>query len=158
MEARQETGRVPLNRLAPARAEAQGSDDERVSPGGALAHGTRARYKSGCRCTRCRAANAAYWRRWHIQTRAGRPLLGARVSAVEAHRLIKIMRAEWIEKRRLAAALGISPKNLARLSHQRTISLRMWLKIRRLYRQCMRAPAPSEVLTGEAGRNGLENR
>lgn len=125
-----------------------------------MTHGTRAIYRAGCRCSHCRAANAAYWQSWHLATLKGRPLLGARVSAVEAHRLLKIMRAEWLTKRRLAVALGIRFKDLARLSHRHTISVRMLLKIRRLYRRFMLEGDPATgrpVETVKTIPHGLEN-
>lgn len=119
-----------------------------------MIHGTRRTYqRDGCRCTPCRAANAAYWRSWHQAKVSGRPLLGARISAVEAHRLIKVIRAEWETREALAKALG-RHHDLARLTQQRTISLRMLLKIRRLYRRFMVEP----LLDTGAPPHELDNR
>jgi hypothetical protein len=51
-----------------------------------LIHGARRTYRRDCRCVACRAANARYWCAWWTAKQGGRPLLGARISAVEAQR------------------------------------------------------------------------
>jgi hypothetical protein len=105
-------------------------------------HGTRATYRTGCRCTPCRAANAGYWRTWRTASQTGRPRLGARVSAVEAQRLIRLLLIEWRALRRaksaLSEALGLQ-HNLPRLTEQDQITLRTELRIRQFYRSRMLA-------------------
>lgn len=96
-------------------------------------HGTRNEYRAGCRCTPCRAANAEYWQRWYLAHKAQKPLLGSRVRAVEAQRLLRLILRERYQKGRLAQALG-RHHDLARLSQQSMISLRTFLKVRRFYR------------------------
>ena len=98
-----------------------------------LTHGNRSTYRRGCRCTRCRAANARYWRFWWTAKKHGRRLLGARISAVEAHRVIALLKRDWLSRMELARALGI-PHSLARLTRQDMVTLRTELKVRRLYR------------------------
>jgi hypothetical protein len=102
-----------------------------------MTHGTRATYRTGCRCTPCRAANAGYWRAWWTATQTGQRPLGARVSAVEAQRLIRLLLIEWRTLRRaksaLSDALGLQ-HNLPRLTEQDQITLRTELKVRRFYR------------------------
>ena len=107
-----------------------------------MTHGTRPTYRTGCRCTPCRAANAAYWRAWHAAHHTGRPRLGARVSAVEAQRLIRLLLIEWRAQRGakglLSAARGLR-RHLARLRQQDRVTLRTELKIRQFYRARMLA-------------------
>jgi hypothetical protein len=107
-----------------------------------MTHGTRATYRTGCRCTPCRAANATYWRAWHVAHQTGRPRLGARVSAVEAQRLIRLLLIEWRAQHRaksaLSEALGLQ-RNLPRLREQDRITLRTELRIRQFYRSRMLA-------------------
>jgi hypothetical protein len=104
-------------------------------------HGTRARYRHGCRCLPCKAANARALTDWRRARKAGRVPLGALVPAVEAHRIIKVLRAEWQTKAALARDLG-RHHDLARLSQQDMITVRMLLRIRYLYRVRMLEPGP----------------
>jgi hypothetical protein len=105
-------------------------------------HGHRISYRTGCRCTPCRAANAAYWRAWRATVQTGRPRLGARVSAVEAQRLIRLLLIEWRASRAaktlLSQALGLR-HNLHRLTQQDRVTLRTELRIRQFYRWRMLA-------------------
>ena len=107
-----------------------------------MTHGTRATYRTGCRCTPCRAANATYWRTWWTAQQTGRPRLGARISAVEAQRLIRLLLIEWRTLRRaksaLSEALGLQ-HNLPRLTEQDQITVRTELRIRQFYRSRMLA-------------------
>jgi hypothetical protein len=97
------------------------------------AHGTRGTYKAGCRCTPCRAANAAYWSAWRAQRLTGRAPLGSLVSAVEAQRLIRQLLGERFAKTTLARALG-QASHLRRLQTAELITLRTALRVRRFYR------------------------
>lgn len=68
---------VPARNLTTARPVAppkRGAHLRLVHSRGRQPHGTRARYvKLGCRCSRCRAANAAYWRTWRRRPPAAVP-------------------------------------------------------------------------------------
>jgi hypothetical protein len=64
---------------------------------------------------------------------------GRSIPAVEAHRIIKVLRAEWQTKAALARDLG-RHHDLARLSQQDMITVRMLLRIRYLYRVRMLEP------------------
>lgn len=118
-------------------------------------HGTRSIYRAGCRCTRCRAANAAYVAAFRGARRTGRPLLHSRVSAVEAHRIVKVLRAEWVTRGALARALG-RHHDLARLTHQQRITLRTLLRIRHVYRTQMLEAQTPDSLTGQDDPHGLQ--
>jgi hypothetical protein len=97
-------------------------------------HGTRRRYQRlACRCTPCRAANAAYWSTWHAQRHKGLTPLKACVSAVEAQRLIRLILKERYRLMALAQSLGVH-HGLARLRGQRRVTLKTLLKVRRFYR------------------------
>jgi alpha-galactosidase len=118
-------------------------------------HGTRATYRTaGCRCTPCRAANAAYWRAWWTATQTGQRPLGARIPAAEAHRVLKLLRLEWPTLGALARALG-KHHDLARLRQARTITVRTELRLRQLYRTRVhehpdrrRTPRPDDIRMG----------
>lgn len=110
-------------------------------------HGTRARYLRRCRCTPCRAANAAYLAAWRTHRASGRALLGARMSALEAQHLIRLMLRERWTKHQLAKELGLG-RNLARLTHQDMIRLRTALKVRRFYRLRVADPSQPPFETG----------
>jgi hypothetical protein len=127
--------RQPDRRRLPTRNEQGGRRATDPEP----SHGTRVRYRRGCRCTACRAANAAYWTDWRKGKRGGRVPLGALISAAEAHRIIKVLRAEFLTRQRLAEALG-RHHDLARLTHQQMITVRTLLKVRRVYRTRMLEP------------------
>lgn len=70
-------------------------------------HGTRPRYRSGCRCGPCRYAQAD-------GRRAARPLGDAAV--VKEH--VRVLAAAGIGQRRLAALAGISARTLGRLLYE----------------------------------------
>ena len=67
-------------------------------------HGTRRRYKLGCRCLPCRAANATYVAAWA----RGEHRAHARVSAAPAKRRIQQMQIEGFTLAQIAADLGVS--------------------------------------------------
>lgn len=100
-------------------------------------HGTRARYRAGCRCLPCRAANAAYDAWLYQQHKIGKRPLGAAVPA----------RRAWEQARRLLIE-GFTPGELARLlgtvrvlrfsrQGRGRITLRTALKVQRIYRAFM---------------------
>jgi hypothetical protein len=93
-------------------------------------HGCRRTYQAQhCRCTPCRAANAAYvahLRRQHLQ---GHPPLGTLVPAGEARRFVRQLEAEGIPEPAIAATLGLASPRL-RLPRTGRITLRKALKIR----------------------------
>ena len=68
-------------------------------------HGTRAGYRSGCRCLPCKAAHAAYHRGWYRSTTQGKLLLGARVSAVA---VIRALEREGLSWRMMARQIGLT--------------------------------------------------
>lgn len=72
-----------------------------------MAHGTRSSYQLGCRCLRCRAAEAQYrtlLRRRHVM---GQVLAGAYVPAREARALIRRLLPDFLSRANLARALGL---------------------------------------------------
>jgi len=93
-------------------------------------HGTRRRYRHGCRCTRCRAANAdAQAKRRHAH-RHGATLLGAVVKATEARRRLQQLQAEQVP---IAQRLGLKCGRL-RL-HPDGVTVRRLLQLRWLCRE-----------------------
>lgn len=97
------------------------------------AHGTRARYRRGCRCLPCRSANAIYQQRYRLARQHGRRPLGARISAVETWRRIRQLKAERLTQAEIARRLGLK-RPLLQLDTD-VVTLRNAIKIRRLHRQ-----------------------
>lgn len=105
-------------------------------------HGTRAAYLrgvgpergpgKGCRCRACRVANAAYLQRYRQLRRAGTVLLGAKIAADNAKRLIEQLRREDLTKTAIAHALGLRSPGL---KVQNRITVRRLLKIKRVHRR-----------------------
>ena len=105
-------------------------------PLAAARHGTRACYQqSGCRCTPCRAANAAYEAQRAADKAAGKIRLGMIVNGAEAMKRIKQLKAEKISGRALNRLHGL--KNHAFVLHDGGITLRKLYRIRRTYRLFM---------------------
>jgi len=86
-----------------------------------MAHGTRANYQHGCRCTPCKAANAQYQLTYRGLCARNIPRPCAVVSSRPARRLLTGFRREWLSQYRLAHELGkashslrIQPKGITR--------------------------------------------
>jgi len=71
------------------------------------AHGRRRTYQRGCRCTPCRAANAAYVQAGRLGTRKPRPPL---VSAKDAKAHLKHLQAQGVGHRQAARLCGLSSR------------------------------------------------
>lgn len=100
-----------------------------------MTHGTRQAYKAGCRCMPCRAAEASY--RAHLRARhaAGKPILGARVSAAETWKRIRQLRPELGSNDAIAAALGLRKPSLSlHTGPDAMTTVRTLLRIKRLHR------------------------
>jgi hypothetical protein len=98
-------------------------------------HGTRANYKTGCRCLACRAANAAYIASLRARHRHQRPILGSHVPAAPAWRMVKSLGVEQITEADIAKAFGLKDPRLR--WHTTRITLRNLLKLHRFYRMRM---------------------
>lgn len=98
-----------------------------------MTHGTRRMYQRGnCRCTPCRAANAAYLSAYRLRKATGRPLLGAKVSAAPAVRMVKALAVEGFTEAEVAYNLGLPDGRLR--WHTTRITVRNLLKLRRFVR------------------------
>lgn len=97
-------------------------------------HGTYSHYVAGCRCFQCRVANADYTREYRQRRRAGAVLLGAKISAAIAKRLLEQLAREQVKKGDIAKALGLR-SHLVKV-HAR-ITVRKHLLIKRLHRRYM---------------------
>jgi hypothetical protein len=97
-----------------------------------MTHGTRSAYQTcACRCTPCRAANAAYEAARRHRHANGLPMLGSVVSAVETWRQLRLLTTEYDTEAALATRLGLKDGRL-RYGRQR-IRLRTMLKVRARY-------------------------
>jgi hypothetical protein len=115
---------------------------ERSEPSCSRAHGTIACYKrAGCRCTPCKAANAAYQAALRRRKLEGRPILGSHVDAKPAWRWIAALRVERYTNSRIAQLLGLKAPELQ--LHTERITLKNLLKVHRLYRLLVREDGPS---------------
>jgi hypothetical protein len=152
MSAGGERRRAPLDRrhLLPrkgGRREADAAPD----------HGTYARYKRGCRCVACRAANAAQSCAQRADARHGKKRLAQRVSAVDAQRLIRLMRREGYQGPQLAAVLGLRPQELRRLMRQRTITVATEITVQLFYEAFVADPADTETDGASSAAHGPQN-
>ena len=82
--------------------------------------------------------------------KAGRLPLGTRISAVEAQRVIRLLKRDWEARMQLARDLGLH-HDLARLTRQDRINLRTELRVRHLYRTRMLEHADRRRSTAAAG-------
>lgn len=96
-------------------------------------HGDRRGYWNGCRCTPCRAANAAYQATYQHRRRHGFPILGALVNAVETWRQLRLLTKEYDTEAALAERLGIRSGRLR--YGRRTIRLSTARRIRQQYQR-----------------------
>jgi hypothetical protein len=99
-----------------------------------LEHGTRGGYTQGCRCLKCRAANAQYIADYRQHKRANKVLLGATIASEAARRLLEHLHREHLTKTAVARALGLRSPGLK--VHAR-ITVRRHLLIKRLHRMYM---------------------
>jgi hypothetical protein len=75
-------------------------------------HGTRASYRSGCRCTPCRAAEASYQRTLRREKARGQVHEGALVPAARTLREVRHLISEALTKASIAKALGLKRPRL----------------------------------------------
>jgi len=95
-------------------------------------HGYRKSYIAGCRCFPCTVANAHYIAQYRHRQRTGQILLGAKIAADRAKRLLEQLHQEQVTKASIAHALGLRSPGLK--LHDR-ITVRRYLKIKRVHRQ-----------------------
>lgn len=110
--------------------------------------GTRRGYRAGCRCMRCRAANALYVSLYRHRKRTGVHLLGSRVSATRTHIVMKALRAE-MSRRQLALRLRWY-RNYTRIQRAETITLRTALKVQQEWRKAREGLETPALPAGQA--------
>jgi hypothetical protein len=96
-----------------------------------LAHGTRGRYRAGCRCPACRAASAQARAVLRQRELEGRPALGARVPAGQTRVLWQALQREQMSSAMMARQLGLRSRLRVRYAY---VSWRTVLRLRRLWR------------------------
>lgn len=107
-----------------------------------MTHGTRATYQAtGCRCTPCRAANAAYEAAYRDRKRRGLPMLGSVVSAVETWRQLRLLTTEYESKRALSERLGCRNQHL---QYSARVTRRTAARVYRLYQLDILAGLPNQ--------------
>lgn len=97
-----------------------------------MTHGTRRDYQRGCRCTPCRAAEAAYRSSLRRLRASGKQPLGAKVSAVDTWRKIRQFKSEQFTQAEIARRLGLQSPQLQ--FDRKRITLATSLKVARFYR------------------------
>jgi hypothetical protein len=106
------------------------------------AHGTRRQYqRARCRCTPCKAAEAAYRARLRARHARGQPILGSHASASTTWRLLRSLRIEGFTKAEIARRLGLRRPRLS--VHPERVTLRTVLRVQWLYRTVMSEPSDS---------------
>lgn len=100
-----------------------------------LDHGTRARYQAGCACPCCLRAEATYRADLRRRKAKGLPILGATMSAAEAWKRIRQLKADGVERNDIAQRLGW--KKLRRVGHTDRMRVRNVLKLHRLVRHLL---------------------
>lgn len=96
-------------------------------------HGERATYKTGCKCTPCRAAEARY--RSDLR-HAKHQALGALVRAEDAARMVKSLLAERYQRQQIAQVAGLHRHRL-KLKPSQRVRLSTVLRVRLAYRKLM---------------------
>ena len=94
-------------------------------------HGTRQCYRSGCRHTACRAANAQYQARRRHQHAKGQIPLRARIPAGPTWKMIEALKVEGLNYGQIALRLGLRWPTLQ--LHTDSVTLANYLKIRKIY-------------------------
>lgn len=100
-----------------------------------MTHGLRPTYAAGCRCLRCRAANARYITTLRRKKLAGTLILGAIRSAKEVQQMLKALHREHVTNTQLAHELGL---HSAQVKVHPRITVRKHLRIQRVYDKFMR--------------------
>lgn len=104
-------------------------------------HGTRRTYQQDrCRCVDCRAANATYIAAVRRAHALGRPPLGSKMPAKEAWAKIRDLKRERYSAHLIAQLLGL--KSRCPRLHPEVITVRNYLKVRRLHRLKLADPPP----------------
>ena len=99
-------------------------------------HGTRARYKTHCPCTPCRAAEAAYRAQLRRLRVHGRQPLGILVSAAATWRQLRALESEGISRRMIADTLGLArPRIDWACGPGARMRLRTVLRVRAIWRR-----------------------
>lgn len=113
----------------------QGTERRQVSVpvAGERRHGERRMYRSGCHCTPCRAAEAAYRANLRSRHARGRPILGAHVAAGDTWHLLRQLKPEFGSYGAIALLLGYGYPMLQFGRH--AITERTRRKIARLCRE-----------------------
>lgn len=96
------------------------------------AHGTRARYKLHCRCTPCKAAEASYRAALRQRHAKGAQLLGRRVPASPAWKIIDHLLRENFTLGQIARLIGCKRPILE--INRETVEIRTLARLQRLYR------------------------
>ncbi len=95
-------------------------------------HGTRASYRAGCRCTPCKAANATYQAIRRARLARSKRLLGQRVPAAPAWRLVAALIREGFTRGQIAQLMGCR-RPILELNPE-TVELASLAKLKQIYR------------------------
>lgn len=98
-----------------------------------LIHGLRKSYKRGCRCLRCRAANASYEAERQAALAQGKVPLGRRVPGQAVDRHLRSLMSEGFTRVELARRVHLHPTTL--WGHHRSVTVRTYLRVAALWRR-----------------------
>lgn len=96
-------------------------------------HGLRRSYKRGCRCVRCRAANASYLAEYRLARAQGKVPLGRRVPGQAVDRHLRSLMSERFTRVELARRARLHRTTLWR--HHRSVTVRTFLRVSALWRR-----------------------
>jgi hypothetical protein len=107
--------------------------DEEICRAESLIHGLRRSYKRGCRCVRCRAAEASYRAELRRLEATGRIPLGRRVPGQAVDRHLRSLMSERFTRVELARRVRLHPTTL--WGHHRSVTVRTFLRVRALWQR-----------------------
>jgi hypothetical protein len=107
--------------------------DREICQAESLIHGLRRSYKRGCRCLRCRAANASYEAERRLALAQGQIPLGRRVPGQAVDRRLRSLVSEDFTRQEIARRARLHPVTLR--GHHRSVTLRTYLRVSALWRR-----------------------
>jgi hypothetical protein len=107
--------------------------DREICQAESLIHGLRRSYKRGCRCLRCRAANASYLAEYRLARAQGKVPLGRRVPGQAVDRHLRSLVSEAFTRQDIARRARLHRTTLWR-QHGR-VTLGTYLRVSALWRR-----------------------
>jgi hypothetical protein len=107
--------------------------DREICQAESLIHGLRRSYKRGCRCLRCRAANASYEAERRVALAQGKVPMGRRVPGRDVDRRLRSLESEGFTRLEIGRRARLH-RNTVSADH-RSVTLRTYLRVSALWRR-----------------------